>query len=154
MRTRRGFTLIELLVVVVIISILASIATPQYFKVVESARVSEANALLSAIRTGQEGLLARKGAYATSNAETGAFDIVLPGAEPTFGMKYFFAVLGEGDPTGCPPDHPHYNVAFVRYGAKGKVMPRYFENYMIVYERCTNKLTFPGCPTCSSDFKR
>ncbi len=65
-KRKSGFTLIELLVVVLIIGILASIALPQYFKVVERARVSEAVSVFSGIRSAQERASAKTGTYATT----------------------------------------------------------------------------------------
>ncbi len=50
---RKGFTLIELLIVIIIIAILASIAVPQFFKVAERARASEAVQVLGALRRAQ-----------------------------------------------------------------------------------------------------
>lgn len=49
-RNERGFTLLELLMVVIIIAILASIALPQYFRVVERSRTAQALQLLASIR--------------------------------------------------------------------------------------------------------
>ncbi len=62
-KSQSGFTLIELLVVVLIIGILAAIAVPQYFKVVEKGKVSEAMSMLDALRGAQERYLAVRGIY-------------------------------------------------------------------------------------------
>jgi prepilin-type N-terminal cleavage/methylation domain-containing protein len=48
-----GFTLLELLMVVIIIAILASIALPQYLRVAERSRGSEALTMLAAIRSSE-----------------------------------------------------------------------------------------------------
>ena len=49
----QGFTLLELMMVVIIIAILASIALPQYIRLTEKARASEAINVLGAIRASE-----------------------------------------------------------------------------------------------------
>ena len=53
MHDRRGFTVLELMMVVVIIGILASVSIPQYLKVVERAKMSEASSTLGQLRASE-----------------------------------------------------------------------------------------------------
>ena len=56
-RTRKsqaGFTLIELLVVVLIVGILAAIAIPQYFAVIERGHLTEATACVASLKSALE----------------------------------------------------------------------------------------------------
>ncbi len=61
-----GFTLIELLVVVLIIGILAAIAVPAYFKVVEKGRFAEATACFSVLKGAQERYYLKNNTYAAT----------------------------------------------------------------------------------------
>jgi prepilin-type N-terminal cleavage/methylation domain-containing protein len=91
-----GFTLIELLVVVMIVGILAAVATPQYFKIVERARVVEALDCLDTVRGAQERYMLKTGTYYPG---TGAWAYNASGLDiPSIcsNLKYF------GGATGTP----------------------------------------------------
>ena len=65
MNNQKAFTLIELLVVVLIIGILAAVALPQYQKVVERSKATQALTLLKAVAQAQQAYLLANGEYAT-----------------------------------------------------------------------------------------
>ena len=72
-----GFTLIELLVVVLIIGILAAIAVPQYFKVVEKGKFAETMQWVNGLKGAQERYLAKNGTYFNGTIASGSFDVNL-----------------------------------------------------------------------------
>ncbi len=74
-RANAGFTLIELLVVVLIIGILAAIAVPQYFKVVEKGRFSEATSCFSTLKGAQERYYLKYNTYTNTSAQ---LDVTCP----------------------------------------------------------------------------
>ena len=152
-RGAAGFTLIELLVVVLIIGILASIAIPQYFKVVERARIAEAESFISSTKQAQERYLARQGSYVTSNAGITNLDITFSGTSPNFGMKFFSVAIGAGSNTGCTPGDPFYNIAVTRVPANAGIAARYGTSYTALYERCAGAITYDPCTNCNLDFK-
>src|ERR1700751_3161424 len=81
LKSKGGFTLIELLVVVLIIGILAAIAVPQYFKVVEKGKASEGLATLDSLRSAQERYLAATGSYCGAAgfcAGVAGWDLTIP----------------------------------------------------------------------------
>ncbi|MBI5596920.1 MAG: prepilin-type N-terminal cleavage/methylation domain-containing protein [Elusimicrobia bacterium] len=152
-RARAGFTLIELLVVVLIIGILASIAIPQYFKVVERARIAEAEAFISQVKQAQERYLARQGNYIQTNADLTKLDITFSGSSPNFGMKFFTVAVGAGSATGCTAGDPYYSVSLVRITSNAGIATRYGTSYTALYERCLGTIDYGTCANCNTDFK-
>lgn len=68
---REGFTLIEIMIVVAIIAILAAIALPSYSRYVQRARLTEATARISDLRTKMEQYFQDKRNYGTSGTGCG-----------------------------------------------------------------------------------
>ena len=107
-----GFTLLELLVVVLIIGILAAIAVPQYFKVVEKGRFAEATSCFSTLKGAQERYFLKNNTYTSSTAD---LDVTCPTgkafAAPTVagGATYTATMIRNA----APAPYGSYSVTYV-----------------------------------------
>ena len=140
-KSKGGFTLIELLVVVLIIGILAAIAVPQYFKVVEKGKASEAMATLDSLRSAQERYLAATGNYFSgtwvNSATTAGWDLTIPS------MKYF-TMAAPSIITGPPPG---WSVVLTRNAS-----PAVYGAYTIAYSAAGGAPTITcSIPVCQTD---
>ena len=82
---RQGFSLIELLVVVLIISVLAAVALPQYQKAVEKSRAVQALTMVKAISKAQDLYHMEAKKYATSLEE---LSIDIPGEDIIYDTRH------------------------------------------------------------------
>lgn len=130
MRGRAGFTLIELLVVVLIIGILAAIAVPQYFKVVEKGKFAESMQWINSLKGAQERYLSKYGAYFVGSVSASTFDANLGGLK-----KFTASNTSPGTTT------PSWKIVLTR----NTPTPAVYGQYTITYEAP------PGQITCSSE---
>ncbi|HBA61138.1 MAG TPA: hypothetical protein DCZ92_10030 [Elusimicrobia bacterium] len=121
---KQGFTLIELLVVVLIIGILASVAIPQYFKIVEKGRAAEGISALSAMGGAQDREMLRTGAY-TSDIST--LDV------SATGLKFFNIT---GNATAVTATRKAGNAA----------CPTAYGCYTLVFTLATKRIVCTGTP--------
>ncbi len=88
---QKGFTLLELIIVIIIVGVLASLALPRFFSMVEFARSAEA---MSSLMTVRQSIL-RCGQYNNNYMGCDTFadiDIDDPGSEPGAHFSYAWTV--------------------------------------------------------------
>lgn len=101
MQTKNGFTMLELLVTVLLIGILAAMAMPQYVKVVEKQKGTEAVNLLAVIGKAQERYFAVNEKYTTDFADLDSdlvdFSSKTAAKGSSYNTKYFVFLLDGTD---------------------------------------------------------
>ncbi len=139
-KNKKGFTLIELLVVVLIIGILASIAIPQYFKVVEKARVAEAMSIISTVKSAEERFLAKGGVY---TADFTTLDIAYTGMTATAITTKFYG--GTVTAATCASG-PCYLMTVTRHTNNSTVAARYGNYSLNVNVPDRPEVAVAACP--------
>jgi len=140
---RKGFTLIELLVVVLIIGVLASVAIPQYFKVVERSRIAAPNSIFGGIASAQESLQARVGNYTLDFSKldqtfTGSNGSSCTGASCTMG-DFTYTLAGGGD-------------AYTITALRSATAPARYGQYSLIYTVPGNTIALSGGEAaCATD---
>ncbi|MFH2203919.1 MAG: prepilin-type N-terminal cleavage/methylation domain-containing protein [Elusimicrobiota bacterium] len=154
-RGEKGFTLIELLVVVLIIGILASIAIPQYFKVVEKGKLVDGQSWIGHFKESNERYSNQFGGYVTDENDFKSLDIEFAGGKAqNYGMQYFSVdSIGAGT-AACSDGSVGFKIVLKRYEGKSKAPKRYGQ-YNVSYDSCEAAFKFTNCAVASacSDFQ-
>jgi len=132
-RRMSGFTLIELLVVVLVIGILAAIAVPQYFKVVEKGKFAEATHWMGSLKSVQERYLAKNGLYCTGSYTACSFDTDI-------GTMRYFSVTSLA--TSGNANNPGWTISLTR----NTPVPTVYGSYKMDYDRANSASPF----TCNN----
>ena len=134
-------------------------SVPQYFRVVERARLGEAHTFVSQIKQSQERFLARNGRYASAFADIANLDITFGGtcaaAADKCGMANFQMTTWAG--AACPSGGPGWQISLTRCttGTCPAVATRYQvggAGYPVAYDSCTGLITYGTCANCTADF--
>jgi prepilin-type N-terminal cleavage/methylation domain-containing protein len=158
---RTGFTLLELIVVIVVVGLLASLALPQLYSVVERARMAEAYVMIGTIRSAMERYyIMNNGSYSGVSIghhggdrcidDWSILNIANPSCAPGshFGYRIHDSTLYAGGPPGyyigvsrnsyeCN-DCPTYNAEwFINFPLDGPVFYCGYGYYAKVYGACT-----------------
>ncbi|MFI5348114.1 MAG: type IV pilin protein [Elusimicrobiota bacterium] len=141
--TERGFTLAEVLVCVLIIGVLAAFATPQYFKVVERDKATEAVDMLFSASAAQDRYNAKYGAYCIGNVSAcPGFDLSPAPLTYFTAPSPFFTLGGAGAGS--------WNLTLTRAAP----LPSMWLNYTISYDSsrsprllCSSPVS--GAPDCN-----
>ncbi len=90
-KNRSGFTLLEIIIVIIIVGVLASLALPRFFGMVEFSKGTEALTQMGAIRQSMERCYLSTGDYTACDDLT-ALDIEDPNGAP--GTRFAYAFTG------------------------------------------------------------
>ena len=135
----KGFTLIELIVVILIVGVLSAITVPQYFRIVEKAKIAEAINVLRSLGASQARYQSKYGVYCTGAIMScGGFDGVVPT------LKYFntpAAILSGAT-------SPSWKLSLTRNSTVG-----IYGNYVVTYDVETNAAPAMTCSqsNCSAE---
>ncbi|MBI3548408.1 MAG: hypothetical protein HY078_05075 [Elusimicrobia bacterium] len=122
-------------------------ASGEFLRAVERARMSEAEAFVSALRASQERYFTRRGGYVTGNGDIQRLDTAF-GSAPSFGMRHFIASLQPS--TADCAGRNGYRILFKRTTTESVPGERYGE-YSMTFDGCSREWDFGACRNCAQD---
>lgn len=150
-KAEAGFTLIELLVVVLIIGILASVAIPQYFAVVEKGKLVEAKAWIGSVKSAEERYYNQYGNYTALITD---LDIKMGVND---GLKFYTSPVLAPTPGACSGGDDGFTITLTRQNLPKNKAPSKYGVYTVQFNSCSAPgaawiYTCPGSP-CQTDFE-